>query len=159
VETPDGEALRVSSFSGRRVLMFYEDRSSVPQNKPLRAELARWKQARGSHVGKLMILPVIDLRGLGWWPARGIALSQVHKEQDRFGVPFFVDWDGSFGDAVGATESESLVMLIGSDHRVEFAATGALTPQQIAELMRLLPPPLARASVRRVVRAMHVRMP
>jgi hypothetical protein len=125
-ETLDGHPLQLRGFvDGRPLLIFYEDRGSREQNRPLKNQLLQLGRDESLRRG-VVIVPVADLRRFNYWPAKGLARSQLRQEEKRIGRQIYADFHGAFGRALGLQHGQSNIVLIAADGRVLFSHAGPL---------------------------------
>lgn len=136
---PDGRVVDLSALRGRPVLVFYENRDSLPQNHALVQELASLR-ARGEepYRSRLALVPVADVTSYDYWPVRGFVKSALRRHARAASIDIFCDFSGDFGRALGAARGQSNVVLLGPDGAVRFAAQGPLSREQRAALLDIL---------------------
>ena len=133
----DDNALDLRAINGKPTLVLYEDQGSAKLNAPFKADLARL--ARGDRYRNAVVLvPVADVQGYDFWPARGFVRDAIRDESKKVGATIYCDWDGAFQRALGFRRGTSSVLLIGSDGRVRFAAEGALSKADRERVIALL---------------------
>ncbi|HSO37422.1 MAG TPA: YtfJ family protein, partial [Labilithrix sp.] len=115
----------------------YEDQASSKVNAAFKAELARL--ARGDRYrDTVALVPVADVQGYDFWPARGFVRDAIRSESKKAGTTIYCDWDGAFQRAAGFRRGTSSVMLIGRDGRVRFSAEGQLSKEDRERVIALL---------------------
>ena len=78
VEDADGRAFDLATLKGKPYVIIYDDRDSHPKSETFKTDIIkRAKAAAGSST--VTILPVADLRGLDYWPAKGIVQGAMRK--------------------------------------------------------------------------------
>ena len=138
--------VRLSSFRGKPLILFYEDRASCEQNAPLkralhqRAEAAQLSQA--AHV-----LGVANVAAYDFWPARGFVLAAIRDVEDRERIQVLVDWKRTLGAAPWRLpEGASSVLLLDAQGRLVHGWTGAVEGPDMEEFFELLGQLVRRAS-------------
>jgi hypothetical protein len=133
----DNHTLDLRSINGKPTLILYEDQASSQLNAAFKAELARL--ARGDRYrDAVALVPVADLQGYDFWPARGFVRDAIRSESKKAGTTIYCDWDGAFQRAVGFRRGTSSVVLIGRDGRVRFSAEGQLSKEERERVIALL---------------------
>lgn len=133
----DNRGLDLRAINGRPILVLYEDQGSAKMNDPLKVELSRL--ARGDRYrDAVALVPVADVQGYDFWPARGFVKDAIRAESKKAGATIYCDWDGSFQRAVGFKRGTSSVLLVGRNARVLFASEGPLAKEQRERLIELL---------------------
>lgn len=135
----DGRVADLAALRGRPVLVFYESRDSLPQNRALVAELAGLR-TRGEepYRSRLALVPVADVTSYDYWPIRGFVRATLRRHARAAGIDIFCDFSGDFGRALGVARGQSNVVLLGPDGAVRFVAHGALSAEQRAALLDIL---------------------
>jgi hypothetical protein len=130
LRTSAGDAVRLSRWRGKPVILFYEDKDSTTLNAPLKEALF----ARGKERGLLesaWVVAVANLQKFDFFPARQIALSYVRDEEKKAGVPILVDLDGTLGQAPwGLPTKTSNVLLLDADGALVFQHSGRMKPEE-----------------------------
>lgn len=119
------------------VLLLYEDRDTQDENAELKRTLAAGMMAPDAHP-RFRLMPVADLEGYDWWPARNYALDAIRKEEKKDDGTVYLDWSGAVRKQWGLPRKRASVVLVASDGRALFQGSGRLTPQQLAELLQRL---------------------
>jgi hypothetical protein len=133
----DNRGLDLRAINGKPILVLYEDQGSAKMNDALKADLSRL--ARGDRYrNAVALVPVADVQGYDFWPARGFVKDAIRDESKKAGATIYCDWDGTFQRAAGFRRGTSSVMLVGRNARVLFASEGALTREQREQLIGLL---------------------
>jgi len=134
----DGEAVRLSRWWGKPVILFYEDRHSLKVNQPLKDALF----ARGRAAGVLKaasLVAVANLQSFNFFPARGIALSYVRDAEKKSGIPILVDLEGTLAEGEwGLPPKTSSVLLLNRYGTEVFRASGPLTAPETEQFFSVL---------------------
>jgi hypothetical protein len=121
-----GAEVRLSSFRGKPLILFFEDRESAEQNAGLKTALRERAAARrlatAAHV-----VGVANVASYDFWPARGFVLSAVRELERRESVQLLLDWKRALSEPpLGLPDGRSSVVLLdASGHLVE-AWSGAV---------------------------------
>ena len=79
MEDADGRRSLVSSFSGKPILIVYEDKDSATLNQPFKDDLA--KLAAGDKSGEsIALLPLADVSSYNFWPVKGFVKDAIRDE-------------------------------------------------------------------------------
>ena len=120
----------LSDFTGSTVIVFYEDKDSGSQSQPVKDELRSAKTDDGAPL-PIAIVPIADVRGYDYWPARGFVKDAVKKETKKSGQIIFLDWDGTAATAFSAARGESTVVLYGKDGKAVAGHAGSFTQTEV----------------------------
>jgi hypothetical protein len=121
-----GAPVRLSSFRGKPLILFFEDRGSTEQNAGLKAALHERAAARRL-LTAARVVGVANVASYDFWPARGFVLSAVQAVERREHVQVLLDWRRALaGPPFGLPDGRSSVVLLdASGHLVE-AWSGAV---------------------------------
>lgn len=137
VHDADDRSFDLRSVNGKPTLVIYEAKEATNQNEALKRELSNL--AKGdAYRNKVALVPVADVRGYDFWPAKGFVRDAIRDESRKAGTTIYCDWDGGAGRALGARAGKSSVLLLGRDGRVLFAAEGALDEARRKALINAL---------------------
>jgi len=138
--------VRLSSYRGKPLVLFYEDRESSEQNARLkkalhqRAEAAQLSQA--AHV-----LGVANVAAYDFWPARGFVLAAIRDVEERERIPVLVDWKRALGAAPWRLpEGASSVVLLDAEGHLVHGWTGTVEGPDMEEFFEMLGQLVRRAS-------------
>jgi len=121
----DDRSFDLRSVNGKPTLVIYEAKEASTQNEALKRELSTL--AKGdAYRDKVALVPVADLRGYDFWPAKGFVRDAIRDESKKAGTTIYCDWDGGAARALGAATGKSSVVLLSRTGRVLFSAEGAL---------------------------------
>ena len=126
------------------LLVVYEDKDDGNTNAAIKDELAQLDKT--SHYRKTVLhIAVVDVTPWDYWPARGIAKTELQKWTNKVGVIMYSDFTGSVQTTLDFTKGKSTVVLWGKDGKVLFSYAGPLPADKRKELVDLLrglsPPP------------------
>jgi len=129
LEGTTGATRRLQDYRGRAVILIYEDRDSNTQNDELKRELA--DRARAQDLTRdVAVVPVANLAGYNFWPARGFARDAVVDIARTQGLEILIDWQGSMAGAYRFRPGTSYVLVIDRAGRVLFRHAGTLSAQR-----------------------------
>ena len=105
------------NFAGTATIVFYEDKDTGKTTEALKADLKKRSNPDGSGLA-LTVVPVADVTGYDYWPARGFVKDAVKKESKKQKTTIFVDFDGAAAKAFDAKHGEATVVVYGKDGKV-----------------------------------------
>ncbi|MEZ4406062.1 MAG: hypothetical protein R3A52_06270 [Polyangiales bacterium] len=127
LEGTSGRTRRLSDYRGRVVILMYEDRDSNQQNDTLKRELS--ERARAQDLSSTVaVVPVANLSGYDFWPARGYARDAVVDIARQQGIEILIDWSGAMASSYRFRPSTSYVMVLSRDGRVMYRHAGPMSP-------------------------------
>lgn len=130
-------SLDLKSLANKPILVIYEDKDSATVNQALKDELS--KLAKGDKYKRaIALVPVADVSGYDYWPARGFVKSAIRDESKKAGATIYCDWSGSFRRALGLRGGTSSVVLINRDGKVVFARDGVVDAADRKRLLDML---------------------
>jgi hypothetical protein len=133
----DGRLLDLGSVGSRPTLVVYEDKDSANLNASLKADLSKLAQGDRYRTA-IALIPVADVRSYDFWPVRGFVKDAIRSESRKIGATIYCDWDGTFGQALGARHGTSTIVLFDKAGRVLFAYEGAVPPAEARKMIGLL---------------------
>lgn len=126
----EGARAPLSTWRGKPVILFYEDKDSVRLNLALKEELF----ALGEQLGlreAAWVVAVANLEQFNFFPARQIALSHVRAEEKRAGVPILVDLEGRLCEPPWELPAKtSTVMLLDATGVVVYRHSGRMEEEE-----------------------------
>jgi hypothetical protein len=130
--------VRLSSFRGRALILFYEDRSSTEQNAALKRALReRAGTQRPSRAAR--VLGVANVASYDFWPARGFVLEAVRNVERRDNVQVLLDWKHALGGPpLRLPEGASSVVLLDATGRWVQAWSGPVEGPALAQFFEVL---------------------
>ncbi len=137
MEDADGRRAKVSSFSGKPILIVYEDKDSATLNQPFKDDLAKLA-AGDKYRESIALLPLADVSAYNFWPVKGFVKDAIREESKKVGTTIYCDWDASFRSAFDIRAGSSSIILVGRNGAVLFAAEGALSVEQREKVVSLL---------------------
>src|SRR5271154_6933496 len=89
--------VQLSSFRGKPLILFYEDRFSAEQNAPLKQVLR--ERADVLRLGRLVrVVGVANVAAYAFWPARAFVVLAVRAVERRDRIPVMLDWKRTLGE-------------------------------------------------------------
>lgn len=124
-EGTGGSTRHLADYLGRAVIVMYEDRDSNHQNDALKEELAT--RARAQDLTRdVAVVPVANLSGFNFWPARGFARDAVVEIARAQRMEILIDWSGEMARAYRFRPGTSYVLVLSREGRVIFRHAGTL---------------------------------
>lgn len=136
--TTSGEPRTLSSYRGKPVVLFYEDRGSVKLNQEFKNQLF----LRGKEHNLLdaaWVVPVANLEAYNWFPARAFASSGVKDAEIAAEKPMLVDWEGTLSSPPWNLPAKtSSILLLDQEGLVVFRVSGRLSAKELEEFFSIL---------------------
>lgn len=121
-----GEKAPLSTWRGKPVILFYEDKDSTALNLAFKDQLFALGKQKGL-LDAVSVVAVAHLKPFNFFPARQIALSYVRDEEKKVGVPILVDLDGTLGGPPWNLPTKtSTVMVLDASGAVVYRYSGRL---------------------------------
>lgn len=131
-----GEVLTEADIKGKVAVLFYEWKSAVEDNRPLKNALnefyAGQPEVLKKDIGKIAVVNCDGVIFTGIWKS---ALRSVSVKE---GLTIYGDWDGKMGEALGVKPNTSSVFILDKDGIVRYAASGKLDDSAITAVKSLL---------------------
>lgn len=130
------ELLTLEDIKGKVTVLFYEWKSAVEDNRPLKTALNEFYADEPESLKKdIMKVAVVNCDGVifsGIWKS---ALRSVSKKE---GLTIYGDWDGKMSDALGVKPATSNIFIIDTNGIVRYVGSGKLDEQAIKAIEMLL---------------------
>jgi hypothetical protein len=126
------------AYAGKPMLVIYEDKGSVKENEPLKSELTAFANGNHDYVKRVALVAVADLSDFNYRLLRGFVRRAIKAEASKRHISIYCDWDGGFRGTLDLPRKSSNVVLYGTDGKVVFARSGALSATDRAELFDLI---------------------
>lgn len=131
-----GEVLTGADIKGKVTVLFYEWKSAVEDNRPLKNALnefyADQPEALKKDIEKIAVVNCDGVIFTGIWKS---ALRSVSVKE---GLTIYGDWDGKMAEALGVKPNTSSVFILDKDGIVRYTAGGKLGDSEIAAIKSLL---------------------
>jgi hypothetical protein len=137
LDVRDG-GLQLSSFRGKPLVLFYEDRFSAEQNAPLKQALR--ERADALKLGRLVrVVGVANVAAYAFWPARAFVVLAVRAIERRDRVPVLLDWKRTLGEAPwNLPDGTSSVVLLDAEGRRVRTFSGVLQGEALQQFFLAL---------------------
>jgi Bacterial protein of unknown function (YtfJ_HI0045) len=119
---------------GRPMLVMYEDREAQAQNLRAREVIGRINDLPQNRE-RFEFVAVADVGAWNWWPARRAVLSDLKDIAARNNTTVYADWHGALRKTWGLTQHRSALVLADAAGKVQFAAEGTLSQEQLQALL------------------------
>ncbi|MDD5618623.1 MAG: hypothetical protein PHG69_05960 [Candidatus Omnitrophica bacterium] len=131
------EALTLDGIKGKVVVLFYEVKSSIEQNRKLKIGLNLFYDAQPDFIKKDIIrIGVINCQGVFF---RGAWEEGLRDNSKKEGITVYGDWDGKMSIDYCAKEEESNVIIIDKKGIIRYYASGKVEDiGMIEELLKRL---------------------
>ena len=137
LESTTGATRHLRDYRGRVVIILYEDRDSNQQNDTLKRELAE-RARREDLTRDVALVPVANLSGYNFWPARGYARDAVVEIARTQSHEIMIDWSGDMATSYRFRAGQSHVLVVSRDGSVLFRTSGALSARFRQEFFNVL---------------------
>jgi len=136
VSSGDKQTLTLGELKGKVVVLFYEAKRAVEQNRALKKALNQFYERQPQDIKNgIARVGVIDCHGVlfkGAWEA-GLRDHSVKE-----GVAVYGDWDGRMAWDYDFNPDESNVMVIDRKGVIRYRASGALKEEDVDTIEKLL---------------------
>lgn len=143
----DGQSLSLSDLKSRAVVLIYETKDVIEQNRPLKTSLTTLFQHSLTVKTGCVILPVINCSA-AYWPVTRIWQNQLLAHSKTEQITIYGDWDGKMAAAYGFTNGVSHVLIIDNTGTVQYRRDGKLEAAEIDTVSSLLEKLTARGSAK-----------
>jgi hypothetical protein len=145
LETTRGGSVRLRDLRGQVAVLFYEARGHTEANEALKQACGRLVES-GDLRGRLEVLGVADLEGLGFGPVKSVVRRAVRAAAERYGTELLLDFDGGLKKAPWTLPGGGAhVAIVGADGEVAYRASGPLDGAEVERFFDALSSALTRA--------------
>ncbi|MBN2453349.1 MAG: redoxin domain-containing protein [Candidatus Omnitrophica bacterium] len=135
VSSGDDKTLTSEMLKGKIVVMFYEARSAIEVNRPLKNALNAFFAAQSPAVQK-DVARVAIVRCSNFFPTTWRRSLREHSKQE--GITIYGDWDGSMEKDYGMASDSSNFLIIDRAGVVKYAENGAVPKEEFPAIEKLL---------------------
>jgi len=136
VVSGDKQTLTLDELKGKVVVLFYEAKRAVEQNRNLKNVLNRFYERQPQDIkNDIARVGVIDCQGVLF---RGAWESGLRGHSVKEGITVYGDWDGKMGEDYDFNTDESNVIVIDRKGMIRYRASGPLKDEDIDSIERLL---------------------
>jgi predicted transcriptional regulator len=129
--TTSGASRSLADLRGRVAVLFYEDRHSRDHNEHVKRALRALLASDRALAARVVVVPVANLGGYDFWPARYFARRAVEKIARRHRLEIWLDWDRVLQRELGLRDEVANVAVLDPRGRMRFHRTGPLTEKEI----------------------------
>jgi predicted transcriptional regulator len=136
VASGDKEVLTLADIKDKVVVLFYEAKSAIEQNRKLKDSLNVFYAAQPEQIKKEIIrIGVIDCQGVIFTGAWEKALRDNSLKE---GITLYGDWDGKMSTDYQAERGESNLIIIDKKGLIKYYSSGAIEDKNISAIEGLL---------------------
>jgi len=137
IESGDGKVLSLNQLQGKTVVVIYESKDVIEQNRPFKDELA--VLLNGSEVlkAKTTVLSVIDCSSASWITKK-VWKSNLVKNSKKETLTVYGDWDGSMSADYKMEDGKSNIVIIDRAGIVRYFKSGRLSSNEINQCKELI---------------------
>ncbi len=125
LESSGGGNRAISTFRGKVVVLFYEDRHHTETNARVKEAVARYGLEHHLE-SAVAVVAVANLKGYDFSPASNIARRAIRAIASKLGIEILMDWRGVAIDALGVQDANANVVVLDRSGVVRFRVTGRL---------------------------------
>lgn len=138
VQSGDDKEVTLDMIKGRVILICYESRDIVKNNKRLKAELNKLYYEQTEAVKEVLVrLPVVDCSD-AIWPFVGTWKRRLRERSREEGIAIYCDWNGKMSSDYRMKADESNILIIDKSGRVKFFTSGEVKEEDIHDVKELL---------------------
>ncbi len=138
VQSGDDRELTLDMIKGRVILICYESKDIVKNNKRLKAELNKLYYEQTEAVKEVLVrLPIVDCSG-AFWPFVGTWKRTLRERSREEGITIYCDWNGKMASDYKMKANESNILIIDKSGRIEFFTSGEVKAEKINDVKELL---------------------
>lgn len=131
-----GQVLTEADIKGKVTVLFYEWKSAVEDNRPLKNALNEFYADQPEALKKdIEKIAVVNCDGVIF---TGIWKSALRSTSVKEGLTIYGDWDGKMAEALGVKPNTSSVFILDKEGIVRYAACGKMGDSEIAAIKSLL---------------------
>jgi predicted transcriptional regulator len=127
-----------SELRGKVAVFFYEDRHSTETNALLKKALRRAALEDRSFGERLAVVPIANVSGYDFWPARYFARNAVKKMARRHDLEIWLDWKGALQPMLGLRDDTSNVVVLDRAGRLRVRRFGPIPSEELGAFLQQL---------------------
>jgi len=132
----DKQAMSLDDIKGKVVVLFYEDKSAIEQNRKLKSSLNVFYGKQTDSIKKDIVrIGVINCQGVLF---RGAWEKGLRDSSKKEGLTVYGDWDGKMSVDYHAKKGRSNVIIIDKKGVVRYYAAGRVNDEDIGMVKELL---------------------
>jgi peroxiredoxin len=125
LESSRGGNRALSTYRGKVVVLFYEDRHHTETNARIKEAVARYGQEHKLQ-DKVEVVAVANLKGYDFSPASNIARRAIKAIAAKVGIEILMDWRGDAMTPLGVQDSNANVVVLDRGGVIRYRITGRL---------------------------------
>jgi predicted transcriptional regulator len=138
VKSGDDRELTLGMIKGKVIVIFYESKDIVENNRRLKDELTKMYYEQTDAVKEVLVrLPIINCAD-AVWPFVGIWKRKLREHSRKEGVAIYGDWNGKVSSDYKMKAEESNILIIDKSGRVKFFTSGEVKAEDIHDVKELL---------------------
>ena len=138
VKSGGGKLMTLDSTKGKIIVIFYETKDVLEQNRKLRNELNQsYRKLTDTQKAYIVRLPVVNCCD-AHWPFTGIWRKRLRESSRKSGVMIYGDWDGTMFSAYGMKEGESNVVIIDRKGIIRYFKSGRIGEEETGKIKNLI---------------------
>lgn len=126
-----------SSFAGKVLVLTYETRDTVENNRPFKSRVTSFCASPENASGAVMPLPVINCSGY-FGPVRNYCAARVDANSKKENLLLYTDMDGSMSRAFGMVEDASNIVLIDKQGLIRYQNAGRIGGEEAGRIIELI---------------------
>lgn len=124
VTSGDGKTVALDTLKGKIVVVLYETKNVVEQNRALKTQLTTLYEQFPKLKQGSVVVPVINCSSASWLTKK-VWRSKLRENSSREKLTIYGDWDGNMADVYQMTDNQSNVVIIDATGVVRFVSIGA----------------------------------
>lgn len=138
VSSGNGQILTLDMVKGKIIVIFYETKDAIEQNRQLKNELNQFYREQSNSVKEHLVrLPIINCSE-AFWPFTGVWKKKLNENSTKEKIIIYGDWDGRMVTDFQFADKDSNVVIIDRNCKIRYAASGKINNLQTKEIKELL---------------------
>lgn len=138
VKSGDGKYLTLDDLKGKIVIMFYETRDAVDENKELKKELNGFYDAQSGDIKQKVVKVAIIDCSEAYWPFTIIWKKKLIGCSREKSLTIYGDWDGEMKKAYGFHSGKSNFVILDKAGRVKFFQVEKIARNQFQNIKKFI---------------------
>ena len=138
VKSGGGKLITLDSAKGKIIVIFYETKEVLEQNRKLRNELNQsYRELTDTQKTYIVRLPIVNCCD-AHWPFTGLWRKRLRESSRKSGVIIYGDWDGTMLSAYGMKGGESNVIIIDKRGIIRYFKSGRIGDAETGRIKNLI---------------------
>ena len=138
VKSGEDKELTLDMIKGKVIIIFYETKDVVENNRQLKNELNKFYNEQPDTVKELIVrLPIINC-SVAFWPFTEIWKSKLMDNSKKEGITIYGDWNGKVFSYYKMKDRESNVVITDKKGIIRYIAPGKVGDEEINKIKELL---------------------